>query len=132
MTDTRYAVFTDYKGQARCEEVNEGIRCFLKFRPSRDAIPAKRNIFGRVTKPGVSARKAEYDLQTQLDDKYYNRAEFMTHAFDLPPEPYTFSDRKRYMKPNYWGPVDVIAFINDIDLGKRLKEYFDSQGKTYD
>lgn len=123
----RYAIFKDYKGQLRCELVDEGLKLYEWTSPPVEA--KYKGLFRRkLVQP---ARGPQRHLAVQFDDKYYDTTKFTKGVFQRPCLKYRFNDKIRYMKDNYWGPVDVITFITDLKLGEELKAELDVQGKTH-
>lgn len=113
---TKWAIFKDFRGVAYCEEVNTGLWIFSKYFPGR---PEVRNWHGKII---THKYPAETRIHVQFDDQQYCRERFFHTAFREPPEGYVFDHSKAYMKTNYWGPVDVIAYIFCDELGRKIQK----------
>lgn len=112
----RWAVFKDYRGVAQCEPVDEGLNVWVRDIPAK---PAKKSFWGKELSP---AREATRLQQVVFDDTIYDRSQYCANAFEPAPEGFVFRDDIRYMVENFWGPVEVIAFIEDQNQGSRLKK----------
>ena len=126
----RWAVFKDYRGVAYCEPVNDGINIWTMNVPAREE---KRHWLTRKIIHG--AREAERRQKAVFDDTIYSRDNYYESAFTAAPEGYEFQDNLRYMLENRWGPVDVLVFIEDDTLGKRMQYEFRRlapEGELYD
>jgi hypothetical protein len=116
--DTRWALFTDFRGVALCEPVNDGLVLFSYTRP---AVEEKKHIITR--KVITRARKAEEVNQVWFNPKYYNPDEYYASSFSIPKPPYVFDPTQVYMRENRWGPVKVLAFFTK-DVGRELQYQF--------
>jgi hypothetical protein len=134
----RWAVFKDFRGVAYCEPVNEGINVWILDIAERGET---RNWWGKITR---EARAPTRRQKAVFDDTIYSRDRYCASAFEPAPEGYEFRDDIRYLKENRWGPVKVLAFIEDDEQGQRLsnafrklhpigdnKIYNDKQGKPH-
>lgn len=114
----RWAVFKDYRGVAYCELVDEGMAVWILDVPARKR---KLNFFGQVKQ---EARAAERRQKVVFDPDKYSRDRYYESAFAPAPEGYTFRDDIRYLEENRWGAVQVILFIKDDNLGRRMQYEF--------
>ena len=114
----RWAVFKDFRGVAYCEPVNEGMAVWVKDIPARKQ---KRNFLGKIK---ADAREATRLQKVVFDPDKYSRDRYYESAFAPAPEGYVFRDDIRYLEENRWGPVDVILFIKDDRLGRRMQYEF--------
>lgn len=116
---TLWGVFKDFRGVAYCEPVNQGIMVFTKIIPAQSA---KRH---RITRRTIqSAREQEVRLHIQFDEDFYSREEYMASAFREAPEGYNLDPNTRYLEENRWGPVEILVFIKDDSLGRRMQYEF--------
>jgi len=125
----RWAVFKDFRGVAYCEPVNEGITVWVL---DLVEVSSRKNWLGKVV---VKHRPAERRIKAVFDPNLYSRNSYMDSAFAPAPSGYVFRDDIRYMKENRWGPVEVIAFIEDDKLGPRMQyelRRLAPEGELYD
>ena len=98
---TRWALFLDYRGFPRVEQVNEGIHVFTKYIPAR---PEKRRWWG-LGKIIQHERPAERRQFQQFDDDLYDRDRYDKNAFRDPPEGFERNHRIVYCEPNFIGAL---------------------------
>lgn len=125
----RWAVFKDFRGVAYCEPANDAIDVWVLDVPAREK---KRNWYGKVL---YEAREAERRYKGVFDDTVYSRDRYYESAFMPAPAGYEFKDDIRYLVESRWGPVQVILFIKDDSLGKRMQYEFRRlapEGELYD
>lgn len=116
---TLWGVFKDLRGVAYCEPVNQGIMVFTKIIPAQSA---KRH---RVTRRTIHpAREQEVHYHIKFDEDFYSREEYMASSFMEPPEGYNLDPNTRYLEENRWGPVKILVFIKDDNLGRRMQYEF--------
>jgi len=113
-----WGVFQDIHGILHCELINYGIECWTRQRPAR---PEKRNLLGKIIRP---AQEASEDFKAVLLEEHYSRKDYVGTAFECPLEEagYTLQSMRRYLKPNYWGAVQIILVIEDDKTGQMLQD----------
>lgn len=113
-----WAVFKDFRGVAYCEPVNEALWVHIKRIPARGIV---RHWWGGIKYP---AREADTRTHVKFDETVYSRDQYMASAFEDAPEGYEYDPNMVYMLENRWGPVPVIQFIYNDDLGRRMQYEF--------
>ena len=116
---TLWGVFKDFRGVVYCEPVNQGIIVFTKTIPAR--LAKRHRITRRTIHP---ARDAETRLHIKFDEAKYSRKDYMESAFQDAPEGYTLDPKIRYLEENRWGPVEILLFIKDDNVGRRMQYEF--------
>lgn len=114
----RWAVFKDFRGVAYCEPVDPGLKVFTKHIPAR---PEKRDWRGRIKQHG---HKAGAHHHVKFDEEYYDRGNFVASAFEDAQPGFEYNPNRIYLLENRWGPVDVLLFIDNDILGRRMQYEF--------
>ncbi len=118
----RYAVFKDFRGVLYCEPVDEMLMVFERNVRAREPIFKWVGLRRKLAHP---YRPAFIDTQVRFDDTLCNRDDFFhTTKFGPadPSEGWVRSPTKVYLQENFWGSVDAIHFITDLERGKHLQE----------
>jgi hypothetical protein len=120
----RYALFKDFRSVLYCEPVDETLIVYERSYPERQPIYKWRGLKRVQVHP---YRPAGVETKVVFDPMLCNRSDyFHTTQFegdvDMTAKGYTRSAKRCYLQENFWGCVEAIMFITDLERGKQIQE----------